>query len=119
MTETRARRRAGPVDRMRRSAADTARATMSVVSPPAPLAQAGAEQPSPGAAHAPATLERRRQDVALRAADIAIAGGVLAVTLPVTLSIAALTRLLDGSPVLYRGERLGLGGRTFAMYKFR
>ena len=40
----------------------------------------------------------------LRAADVAIAGTVLAVTAPVTLAIAALRRALDGGPVLYRGD---------------
>jgi lipopolysaccharide/colanic/teichoic acid biosynthesis glycosyltransferase len=66
----------------------------------------------------PASLGHR-QDVVLRAADVVIAGVTLVVTLPVTVPIAILVRLLDGSPVLYRGVRLGLGGRPFVMYKFR
>jgi lipopolysaccharide/colanic/teichoic acid biosynthesis glycosyltransferase len=61
----------------------------------------------------------RREDVVLRTADLAIAGAVLTVTLPLTLAIAAWIRLVDGEPVLYRGRRLGLGGQPFDMYKFR
>src|SRR4051812_17391532 len=114
-----ARRPAAPGGSIRASAADPARAPMSVVSPPEPLAPAGAEMPSPAVSLDPATVERRREDVVLRAADVAIAGTVLAVTAPVTLAIAAFTRALDGGPVLYRGERLGLAGQTFTMYKFR
>jgi lipopolysaccharide/colanic/teichoic acid biosynthesis glycosyltransferase len=92
---------------------------MSVVSPPAPVVPADAATIASAAALDPATVERRREDLVLRAADVAIAGTVLAVTAPVTLAIAALSRALDGGPVLYRGERLGLAGRTFTMYKFR
>jgi lipopolysaccharide/colanic/teichoic acid biosynthesis glycosyltransferase len=65
------------------------------------------------------TAPPRREDLVLRTADLAIAGAVLTVTLPLSLAIAAWIRLVDGAPVLYRGRRLGLGGRAFDMYKFR
>jgi lipopolysaccharide/colanic/teichoic acid biosynthesis glycosyltransferase len=57
--------------------------------------------------------------VALRAADLTIAGTVLVITLPLTATVAAIGRLVDGGPVLYRGQRLGRGGEPFTMYKFR
>jgi lipopolysaccharide/colanic/teichoic acid biosynthesis glycosyltransferase len=75
---------------------------------------------APGAHRPPPTPEPdRRQDRVLRAADVTIAAAVLTVTLPVTATIALLIRVIDGVPVLYRGERLGLGGQPFEMYKFR
>ncbi len=39
--------------------------------------------------------------------------------LPLMGGIAILIRVADGQPVLYRGRRLGFGGRLFTMYKFR
>jgi lipopolysaccharide/colanic/teichoic acid biosynthesis glycosyltransferase len=73
---------------------------------------------APAAVAAPAA-GARRQDRALRAADVAIAGAVLTLTLPVTAAIAAAVKLADRGPVLYRGTRLGRGGAPFRMYKFR
>jgi len=61
----------------------------------------------------------RRIDFELRLLDalFALIFGVL--TLPIALVIAALVRISCGSPVLYRGERVGRGGRFFQMLKFR
>ncbi len=61
----------------------------------------------------------RRIDFELRALDIAFAlvFGVLLVV--PALAIALLLRVTSGSPVLYRGERVGRGGRFFPMLKFR
>jgi lipopolysaccharide/colanic/teichoic acid biosynthesis glycosyltransferase len=61
----------------------------------------------------------RRIDFELRALDIlfALIFGVLLV-IP-ALTIALILRLTAGSPVLYRGERVGRGGRFFPMLKFR
>ncbi|MDP1722363.1 MAG: sugar transferase [Candidatus Gottesmanbacteria bacterium] len=39
--------------------------------------------------------------------------------LPVMGVVAILIRLIDGSPVLYRQRRVGLGGKPFTMVKFR
>jgi lipopolysaccharide/colanic/teichoic acid biosynthesis glycosyltransferase len=61
----------------------------------------------------------RRIDFELRVLDIVFAllfGLVLA---PVALLLALLVRLSGGAPVLYRGERVGRGGRFFRMLKFR
>ncbi len=38
---------------------------------------------------------------------------------PVMLAVAVAVKLQDGGPVLFRQERVGLGGRTFRMMKFR
>jgi lipopolysaccharide/colanic/teichoic acid biosynthesis glycosyltransferase len=62
---------------------------------------------------------RRNRDVALRALDVALAAALLLVTLPLTAGIAVAILVTSGMPVLYRGERVGRGGRTFRMLKFR
>jgi lipopolysaccharide/colanic/teichoic acid biosynthesis glycosyltransferase len=63
--------------------------------------------------------EHRRIDFELRLLDVvfALLFGVL--LLVPALVIAAFVRLTSGSPVLYRGERVGRGGRFFPMLKFR
>jgi lipopolysaccharide/colanic/teichoic acid biosynthesis glycosyltransferase len=77
------------------------------------------------AAEPPAPVPRtvaalpHRQDPWLRAADVVVAGTAAALTAPVMAVVALVIRLVDGAPVLYRGERLGRGGRPFVMYKFR
>ena len=60
-----------------------------------------------------------RQDPILRVADVVVASVAGVLTAPVAASVALLIRLVDGPPVLYRGERLGRGGLPFTMYKFR
>ncbi|MEX2526780.1 MAG: sugar transferase [Gemmatimonadota bacterium] len=54
-----------------------------------------------------------------RAVDLGlvVAGGALA--LPVMAFVALGLRLFQGSPVLFRQTRLGLGGRPFELVKFR
>ena len=61
----------------------------------------------------------RRIDFELRALDIvfALLFGLL-LALPALL-IALVVRLTSGSPVLYRGQRVGRGGHFFEMLKFR
>jgi lipopolysaccharide/colanic/teichoic acid biosynthesis glycosyltransferase len=61
----------------------------------------------------------RRVDVALRTLDVFFSGLFLLLSLPVTLVIAALVLATSGRPLFYHGERVGLGGRVFAMRKFR
>jgi lipopolysaccharide/colanic/teichoic acid biosynthesis glycosyltransferase len=68
--------------------------------------------------HMAHTFERRPVDLALRLLDIAIAGTILALSTPV-MAVAAVLVRLTGSPVLYRGRRVGLAGTVFTMYKFR
>jgi lipopolysaccharide/colanic/teichoic acid biosynthesis glycosyltransferase len=64
-------------------------------------------------------FEPRGVDLALRALDIAIAGGVLTAASPVIATIAAAIRVTSGKPVLYRGRRVGRHGVIYTMYKFR
>jgi lipopolysaccharide/colanic/teichoic acid biosynthesis glycosyltransferase len=56
---------------------------------------------------------------AKRALDLLGAGLGLAVLSPVVLAVAAAVRVKLGGPVLFRQERVGLGGRSFTIYKFR
>jgi lipopolysaccharide/colanic/teichoic acid biosynthesis glycosyltransferase len=61
----------------------------------------------------------RRVDVVLRGLDLLIAGSALIVLSPLLGLLALATLLSSGRPVLYRGERVGQGGRVFTMYKLR
>ena len=61
----------------------------------------------------------RPRDALLRALDIGFAVLFLVLSLPIALLIALLVVVTSGPPVLYRGERVGRGGRVFTMYKFR
>src|SRR5215218_431122 len=65
------------------------------------------------------TSTKRRVDLELRILDIvfSVLFGLLA--LPLVLFIAAVLVLTSGLPVLYRGERVGRGGRVFTILKFR
>jgi sugar transferase (PEP-CTERM system associated) len=54
-----------------------------------------------------------------RALDIVISSILITVTLPLVLMVALAILLDDGAPVLFRQERIGLGGRTFQILKFR
>ena len=65
------------------------------------------------------TFERRPVDRVLRALDLVLAGAALIVAAPLCAVVAAAIALTSGRPILYRGERVGLGGRVFTMYKFR
>src|SRR5690348_16174984 len=61
----------------------------------------------------------RGVDIALRALDVTIAGTACIVLSPVLLLVAGAIRVTSGSPVLYRGRRVGHAGRIFSMVKFR
>jgi lipopolysaccharide/colanic/teichoic acid biosynthesis glycosyltransferase len=54
-----------------------------------------------------------------RVFDLTVSAAALVVLSPVLLLVAAAIRLSDGGPSLYRGPRIGLGGRGFDMLKFR
>jgi lipopolysaccharide/colanic/teichoic acid biosynthesis glycosyltransferase len=58
-------------------------------------------------------------DAALRALDIAISATVLGLLSPLMLLVVAGVRLDSPGPALYRGLRVGRGGRIFTMFKFR
>jgi lipopolysaccharide/colanic/teichoic acid biosynthesis glycosyltransferase len=54
-----------------------------------------------------------------RAFDLVASGLGLAVLSPVLLLIGIAVATEDGGPILYRQERVGRGGRTFRILKFR
>ena len=61
---------------------------------------------------------RASQPALKRALDIAGAGSLLLLSLPVFLVLALLVRL-DGGPAFFAHERVGRGGRRFGCFKFR
>src|SRR5690348_12010415 len=61
----------------------------------------------------------RPRDVVLRGLDILLSSVFLLLSLPISLAIGVLVLVTSGTPVLYRGERVGRGARVFTMYKFR
>ena len=54
-----------------------------------------------------------------RLLDLALGGGGLVITAPIWAGAAAAIWLEDGGPVLFRQQRVGLGGEPFAILKFR
>jgi exopolysaccharide biosynthesis polyprenyl glycosylphosphotransferase len=54
-----------------------------------------------------------------RTFDLVVSGLILVVGLPLWLAIAAAIKLGSRGPVFYRDPRIGLGERTFHMFKFR
>ena len=62
---------------------------------------------------------KRSYNVLKRAVDLSGAGATLVLLSPVLAAVAVAVRLTMGSPVLFRQERPGLGGKPFTMYKFR
>jgi exopolysaccharide biosynthesis polyprenyl glycosylphosphotransferase len=56
---------------------------------------------------------------AKRLFDLVASGVVLLICLPVLLVAALAVYLESGSPILYRQERVGRGGRVFTLYKLR
>jgi lipopolysaccharide/colanic/teichoic acid biosynthesis glycosyltransferase len=57
--------------------------------------------------------------MAKRALDLLISGVGLILLCPLLLALALWVKLDSRGPVLYRGRRVGQGGRPFLMYKFR
>jgi lipopolysaccharide/colanic/teichoic acid biosynthesis glycosyltransferase len=62
---------------------------------------------------------RRRRDLPLRVLDAALAALFLVLLAPVAAVLALALLATGGPPLLYRGERVGRGGRIFEMLKFR
>jgi lipopolysaccharide/colanic/teichoic acid biosynthesis glycosyltransferase len=61
----------------------------------------------------------RPRDRILRLLDVLLSALFLLVALPVSLLLLVALLLTSGRPLLYRGERVGRGGRVFTMLKFR
>ena len=61
----------------------------------------------------------RRSDVVLRALDVVISASLLLVLSPLLALVTVLLLVTSGPPALYRGERVGRGGHSFTMFKFR
>jgi undecaprenyl-phosphate glucose phosphotransferase len=62
---------------------------------------------------------RRGRDLVLRVLDVTLSAFFLLVLAPLTALIAGAVLVTGGRPLLYRGERVGRGGRIFEMLKFR
>lgn len=59
------------------------------------------------------------QHNAKRLMDIVVSGFALILGAPVWMATALAVKIEDRGPALYAQERVGLGGRTFMVYKFR
>ena len=66
-----------------------------------------------------AASPRRGRDAILRALDVLFSALFLLASLPVTAPLTLVLLATSGRPLLYRGERVGRGGRIFHMLKFR
>lgn len=60
-----------------------------------------------------------RADVPKRLFDVVMAASLLTLLSPLLALVMLFVRLRLGSPVIFRQQRPGLGGRLFTMYKFR
>jgi lipopolysaccharide/colanic/teichoic acid biosynthesis glycosyltransferase len=65
------------------------------------------------------TSTKRRVDLELRVLDVFFVLLFALVAIPLGLVIAIVSAVTGGLPVLYRGERVGRGGRIFTINKFR
>ena len=62
--------------------------------------------------------DRRGVDRALRSLDILFSASFLLISLPITVLVVPAILLTSGTPIFYRGERVGRSGRVFQMLKF-
>ena len=60
-----------------------------------------------------------RKVLVKRTFDLVVGGAIALVGLPIWALIAAAIKLESPGPVLYRQQRVGRGGKTFPMFKFR
>ncbi|MEP6812651.1 MAG: sugar transferase [Actinomycetota bacterium] len=61
----------------------------------------------------------RRRDALLRTLDVLLSSLFLLCALPIAAPLVLIVLATSGRPVLYRGARVGRGGRVFTMLKFR
>ena len=87
--------------------------------PPGPPAGDASGPPEVVGVLTPPVESPRSVDGVLRALDIAIAGTALLLLAPLIGLFALLILVTSGRPVLYRGARIGRGGRPFTMVKLR
>jgi lipopolysaccharide/colanic/teichoic acid biosynthesis glycosyltransferase len=66
-----------------------------------------------------ASTPNRRIDLELRTLDILLSAFFLILLSPILLVIAIIVLVASGRPILYRGQRVGRGGRFFEMLKIR
>ena len=67
----------------------------------------------------PARPETRMSRLARRSVDVTLAASLLLFTLPIVIVTAVAIKLDSPGPLIYRQERIGLGGRSFTILKFR
>lgn len=72
-----------------------------------------------GAALAPVPVVRAFGWPGKRAFDVVLSLALLLLTLPLLLVLALAVKLTSRGPVLFRQQRVGAGGRTFSILKFR
>src|SRR5690606_24999612 len=60
-----------------------------------------------------------RKTLAKRAMDVLGAGTLVVLLAPVIVVVACLIKITSEGPVLFRQERVGIGGEPFMMLKFR
>ena len=63
--------------------------------------------------------DRRGVDRALRFFDLLFSASFLLISMPITILVVPAILITGGTPILYRGERVGRSGRVFSMIKFR
>jgi len=82
----------------------------------------GREKLTPSKARSKTTKQIKMSPVNLnskRFFDILLSAGVLVICFPLLLFLAFAVRVTSPGPVLFRGERVGRGGRLFRIIKFR
>lgn len=93
------------------------------VLPPLALPGVAIDGVASGSVERPVGLDARRSaiygSVVKPVSDFVAALLLLLALLPVMLAVALAVRARMGKGVIYRQERVGRGGRTFTMYKFR
>lgn len=67
----------------------------------------------------PANEDWDLEQAVKRAFDVVVATIGLVLTSPIVLVAAIMVKVGSPGPAIYRGERIGRGGRTFTMYKLR
>ncbi len=77
------------------------------------------DEPSPATVNELARPKHIRFERLERAIDVAVAAILLIATAPLMAIVAILVRAETPGPAIYRGRRLGLGGRPFTVFKFR